>query len=82
MKLGFRIPSLTKRVAARASVKPIISHNLGYKAPKGLGWITNPKKAMYNKIYNKTSRGCLLSGVFLLSMPVALVYVVWKILIS
>jgi len=79
MKFEFRIPSLTKRIAARTSVKRIIRHNLGFKAPRGMGWITDPKKALYNKVYNKTSRSCLVSVVFLLSMPVALAYVVWKI---
>jgi hypothetical protein len=82
MKFGFRIPSLSKRIAARTSVKRIIRHNLGFKAPKGMGWITDPKKAMYNKVYNKTSRGCLVSLVFLLSIPTALTYVVWKICIG
>ncbi len=82
MKFGFRIPSITKRIAARTSVKRIIRHNLGFKAPRGMGWITDPKKALYNKVYNKTSRGCLVSVVFLLSMPVALAYVVWRICIS
>ena len=81
MKFGFRIPSLTKRIAARTSVKRVIRHNLGIKAPRGMGWITDPKKALYNKVYNKTSRGCLVSVVFLLSMPLALAYVVWKICI-
>lgn len=78
MKFGFRIPSLTKRIAARTSVKRIIRHNLGFKAPRGLGWITDPNKALYNRIYNKTSRGCLLSLLFLMSIPVALVYLTWK----
>ena len=78
MKFGFRIPSIKKRIAARTSAKRIIAHNLGFKAPRGMGWITNPKKAMYNKVYNQTSRGCMLSAVFLFSMPIALVYVVWK----
>ena len=82
MKFGFRIPSITKRIAARTSVKRIIQHNLGFKAPRGMGWITDPKKAMYNKVYNKTSRGCLVSVVFLLSMPIALAYVLWKICIA
>ena len=67
MKFGFRIPSLTKRIAARTSLKRVVRHNLGFKAPKGFGWFTNPKKAAYNKIYNKTSRGCL---VFLVSFGV------------
>jgi len=82
MKFGFRIPSITKRIAARTSVKRIIRHNLGFKAPRGMGWITDPKKALYNKVYNKTSRGCLVSVVFLLSMPIALAYGVWKICIA
>ena len=81
MKFGFRIPSLTKRIAARTSVKRIIRHNLGFKAPRGMGWITDPKKALYNKVYNKTSRGCLGSVVFMLSIPLALAYAVWKICI-
>ena len=82
MKFGFRIPSITKRIAARTSVKRIIRHNLGFKAPRGMGWITDHKKALYNKVYNKTSRGCLVSVVFLLSMPIALAFVVWKICIA
>jgi hypothetical protein len=82
MKFGFRIPSLTKRIAARTSVKRVIRHNLGFKAPRGMGWITDPKKAFYNKLYNKTSRGCMVSFVFLLSMPFALAYGVWKIFIA
>jgi hypothetical protein len=67
MKFGFRIPSLTKRIAARTSLKRVIRHNLGFKAPKGFGWFTNPKKAAYNKVYNKTSRGCLVNLLLLVS---------------
>jgi hypothetical protein len=58
----------------------MIRHNLGFKAPRGMGWITDPKKAMYNKVYNKTSKGCLVSVLFLLSMPLALVYILWKLM--
>jgi hypothetical protein len=82
MKIGFRIPNLNKRIAARTSVKRYVRQNLGFKAPRGWGWVTNPKKALYNKVYNKTSRGCLVSLVFLLSMPFALAYAVWKIFIA
>ena len=82
MKFGFRIPSLTKRIAARTSVKRVIRHNLGFKAPRGMGWITDPKKALYNKLYNKTSRGCLVNVVFLLSMPLVLAYAAWVFFIS
>lgn len=59
MKFGFRIPSLKKRIAARTSVKRFVRHNLGLKAPRGWGWLTNPMRALYNRIYNRTTRGCL-----------------------
>ena len=59
MKFGFRIPNLNKRIAARTSLKRMLRHNLGIKAPKGMGWITDPKRATYNRVYNKTSRGCM-----------------------
>ena len=58
MKFGLRIPSLTKRIAARLSWKRYVRHSLGLKAPRGWGWLTNPKKALYNRIYNRTSVGC------------------------
>jgi hypothetical protein len=48
-------------------LKRVIRNNLGFKAPKGFGWFTNPKKAAYNKVYNKTSRGCLVNLLFLVS---------------
>lgn len=59
MKFGFRIPSLKKRIAARTSVKRFVRHSLGLKAPRGWGWLTNPKRALYNRIYTRTTRGCL-----------------------
>lgn len=55
MKFGIRVPSLKKRIAARTSLKRVVRHNMGLKMPKGAGILTNPKKAVYNKIYNKTS---------------------------
>ena len=55
MKFGMRKPSIKKSIAARTSVKRYIRHSLGVKAPRGWGWITNPKKALYNKVYRKTS---------------------------
>ncbi|MDK4627554.1 hypothetical protein QG055_10190, partial [Kingella kingae] len=29
--------------------------NMGLKAPRGYGWITNPKKAAYNRIYHRVT---------------------------
>jgi hypothetical protein len=55
MKFGPRIPSLTKRIAARTSWRRYVRHSLGVKAPRGYGWLTNPKRAAYNRIYNRTS---------------------------
>lgn len=58
MKFGMRTPSLKKSISARTTgkLKRSIKKALipGY-GKKGTGWIKNPKKAMYNKVYNKTS---------------------------
>ncbi len=56
-----RMPSLSKRIAARLSVKRYVRHSLGLKAPRGWGWLTNPRKAAYNRVYSRTSRGCMVS---------------------
>jgi hypothetical protein len=53
MKFGVRTPSLKRRIAARTSVKRMVRAKV--RAPKGFGFVTNPKKAAYNRIYNKTS---------------------------
>jgi hypothetical protein len=55
MKFGPRRPSLKRSLAARLSVKRRIKNKLGLRAPRGYGWITNPKKAAYNRVYNRTS---------------------------
>lgn len=57
MKFGFRVPSLKRRIAARTSWKRIVRHRMGLKMPSGMGIITDPKKAIYNKIYRKTTFG-------------------------
>jgi hypothetical protein len=58
VRFGFRRPSIKKRIAARTSWKRIIRHSLGLKAPRGWGWFTNPRRAVYNRIYNRTTVGC------------------------
>ena len=75
MKFGFRIPSIKKRISARTSVKRVIRHNLGFKAPRGLGWLTDPKKALYNKVYNKTSRGCMFNLAVIITLVLTFVTV-------
>ena len=59
VRFGFRVPSLKKRLSARTSLKRAVRHRLGLKAPRGWGWLTNPRKAAYNRIYSRTTRGCL-----------------------
>lgn len=57
-KRGYRKPSIKKSISARTtgrakrSVKSAINPTYG---KKGMGWVNNPKKAMYNKVYNKTT---------------------------
>ena len=58
MKFGLRTPSLKRSLKARTTgqAKRAVKKALfpGY-GKKGAGWIKNPKKAAYNKIYRKTS---------------------------
>ena len=58
MKFGLRRPSLKKSFKARTTgrAKRAIKKALipGY-GKKGMGWIKNPKKAVYNKVYHKTT---------------------------
>lgn len=59
VRFGFRVPSLRKRFAARTSLKRYVRQSLGLKAPRGWGWVTNPRRALYNRFYYRTTRGCL-----------------------
>ena len=54
-----RRPSIRKRLSARTSVKRAVRHRLGIKAPRGWGWLTNPRRAAYNRLYRRTTIGCL-----------------------
>lgn len=60
MKFGMRKPSLKKSLKARTSgkakraIKKAVIPGYG---KKGSGWVKNPKKAAYNKVYKKTTFG-------------------------
>lgn len=58
MKIGMRKPSLKRSIKARTTgrAKRTVKKALipGY-GRKGAGWIKNPKKAAYNKVYRKTT---------------------------
>lgn len=58
MKFGMRKPSVKRSISVRTTgkwkrqaKKAIIP---GY-GRKGMGWVKNPKKAAYNKVYKKTT---------------------------
>jgi len=55
MKFGIRKPSLKGRISARTSIKRQVVHRAGFKMPRNKGYLRNPKKYAYNKVYNKTS---------------------------
>jgi len=55
VKFGPRKPSLTKRFAARTSLKRQIVHRAGMKMPRGWGWVRSPKRYVYNKVYSRTT---------------------------
>ena len=58
MKIGMRTPSLKKSLKARTTgkakraIKKAVIPGYG---KKGMGLLKNPKKAVYNKVYKKTS---------------------------
>lgn len=74
MKFGIRVPSIRKRIAARTSLKRVVRHSLGLKTPRGWGWLTNPRRAAYNWLYNRTSVGCALPLLALALVTVALLW--------
>ncbi|MCI5567456.1 MAG: hypothetical protein MR375_06275 [Veillonellaceae bacterium] len=57
MKFGLRTPSLKKSISARTTgqLKRAVKRAIipGY-GKKGIG-LLHPKRAMYNKVYNKTT---------------------------
>jgi hypothetical protein len=79
MKFGIRTPSLRRRLAARTSWKRVVRNNLGIRAPRGYGWLTNPKRAAYNRVYNRTTvglgKGCSIAILGIFGAVVALVIV-------
>ena len=60
MKFGYRKPSIKKSIKARTTGKIKRATNSAinpFYGKKGMGYINDPKKAIYNKIYNKTTFG-------------------------
>lgn len=60
MKMGFRKPNIKKSIKARTTgkIKRKMKKAVNpFYGKKGMGYVKNPKKAVYNKIYNKTTFG-------------------------
>ena len=58
MKYGIRTPNINKRISARTTGKIKRTMNKAVNplyGKKGMGFINDPSKAVYNKIYNKTT---------------------------
>jgi hypothetical protein len=58
MKLGMRTPSIKRSIKARTTgrAKRAVKRSVNpVYGKKGVGWVKNPKKAAYNKVYHKTS---------------------------
>ena len=58
MKYGIRKPNIKKRISARTTgrTKRVLKKSVNpLYGKKGMGMINNPKKAVYNKVYNKTT---------------------------
>ena len=73
MKVGIRKPSIKKSISARTTGK--VKRKLKRVAnplygKKGMGWVKNPKKALSNRIYKKTTvsakdaGGCLFACIW------------------
>ena len=69
MKYGMRTPNINKRISARTTGKIKRTVNKAVNplyGKKGMGFINDPSKAVYNKVYNKTTISVdkIINGIF------------------
>ena len=86
MKFWIRKPSLKWMISARTSPARFIKHSMWFKMPRGFWFFTNPRKAAYNRIYNRTSfsiwnlfsmkRNWIISSLFGIGL---VLYIIWQI---
>ena len=60
MKIGFRKPNIKRAIKARTTgrIKRSMKKATNpFYGKKGMGFVKNPKKAIYNKAYKKTTVG-------------------------
>lgn len=83
MKFGPRKPNFKKRIKSRTTgklkrkAKKAVNPLYG---KKGMGMVKNPKKAAYNKVYDKTSydscAGCGSCSVLLFTLLIICIFVI------
>ena len=69
MKYRMRTPNVNKRISARTTGKVTRTMNKAVNplyGKKGMGFINGPSKAIYNKVYNKTTKSIdnIINGIF------------------
>ena len=69
MKYGIRTPNINKRISVRTTGKVTRKMNKAVNplyGKKGMGFINDPSKAVYNKVYNKTTTSVdkIINGIF------------------
>ena len=73
-------------ISARTSPARFIKHSMWFKMPRGFWFFTNPRKAAYNRIYNRTSfsiwslfsmkKNWIISSLFGIGL---VLYIIWQI---
>lgn len=69
MKYGIRTPNINKRISARTTGKIKRTVNKAVNplyGKKGIGIVNDPSKAVYNKVYSKTTTSVdkIIDGIF------------------
>ena len=69
MKYGMRTPNVNKRISARTTgkIKRTVNKTVNpLYGKKGIGFINDPSKAVYNKVYSKTTTSVdnIIDGIF------------------
>lgn len=82
MKIGIRNPSINKSINARTKgkVTRVIKSNIPGYGRKGTGYVKNPKRALYNKVYSKTTFSGVgsISSLLLIALIIYMVYKIFR----
>ena len=80
MKYGMRTPNINKRISARTTGKITRTVNKAVNplyGKKGMGFINDPSKAIYNKVYNKTTISVdkIINGIFSATVTLIVIFI-------